>query len=70
MNAPRTQVAIYESEAAQTPNAPSERFYASFATHRTDVPFVVTVVARSRQQAKQLASELVRPLGLSHAEID
>ncbi len=48
-----------------------ERFFASFATHRIDVPYVeVTVVARSRQQAKQIARELVAPLGLSHPEID
>ncbi len=67
----RTQVAIHESEAAQTPNAPSERFYASFATHRTDVPYVeVTVVARSRQQAKQIARTMMQPIGLQECEID
>ncbi len=67
----RTQVAIYETEAAQTLEAPSQRFYASFPTHLPHVPFVeVTVVARSRQQAKQIAREVVAPLGLSHAEID
>ena len=67
----RTQIAIYETAAAQTLEAPSQRFYASFATHRIDVPFVeVTVVACSRQQAKQIAREVVAPLGLNHAEID
>ena len=67
----RTQVAIYETAAAQTLEAPSQRFYASFATHNPQVPFLkVTVVARSRTQAKAIAREMVRPLGLSQPEID
>ncbi len=49
----------------------NQRFFASFATHRIDVPYVeVTVVARSRQQAKQIAREVVRPLGLHSLEVD
>ena len=67
----RTQVAIYASEAAQTPNAPSERFYAAFQTFNPRAPFVeVTVIAATRVEAKRLAESIVAPIGLSHAEID
>ncbi len=67
----RTQVAIYATEAAQALEATSQRFYAAFTTRNPSVPFVeVTVVCRSRTQAKAIARELVAPLGLQQAEID
>ncbi len=67
-NTQSTNAHAFSEHSTSTRN---ERFYAAFTTHNPRVPFVeVTVVCRSRKQAKAIARELVAPLGLTIMELD